>query len=90
MEITPIKTKKRYVLVIDKLLERDEYVDYWAYKWSDLMLVLFVLFAVLYSYVISHRDLTDTTKDLDKNAPVKTPINKSPIRDITKPPEVPK
>jgi hypothetical protein len=25
--------------LIDKLLERDEYVDYWAYKWSDLMLV---------------------------------------------------
>ncbi|MCC6589552.1 MAG: DUF1549 domain-containing protein [Bryobacterales bacterium] len=25
--------------LIDRLLERDEYVDYWAYKWSDLMLV---------------------------------------------------
>ena len=25
--------------LIDKLLERDEYVDYWAYKWSDLLLV---------------------------------------------------
>ncbi|MBL8235040.1 MAG: DUF1549 domain-containing protein, partial [Bryobacterales bacterium] len=25
--------------LIDKLLDRDEYVDYWAYKWSDLMLV---------------------------------------------------
>jgi hypothetical protein len=25
--------------LIDELLERDEYVDYWAYKWSDLMLV---------------------------------------------------
>ena len=25
--------------VIDRLLERDEYVDYWAYKWSDLLLV---------------------------------------------------
>ncbi len=24
---------------IAKLLERDEFVDYWAYKWSDLMLV---------------------------------------------------
>ncbi len=24
---------------IDRLLERDEFVDYWAYKWSDLMLV---------------------------------------------------
>ncbi len=24
---------------IEHLLERDEYVDYWAYKWSDLMLV---------------------------------------------------
>ncbi|MBM3727267.1 MAG: DUF1553 domain-containing protein [Acidobacteria bacterium] len=25
--------------MIDALLERDEYVDYWAYKWSELMLV---------------------------------------------------
>jgi hypothetical protein len=25
--------------LIDNLLERDEYVDYWAYKWSDLLLV---------------------------------------------------
>ena len=24
---------------IDKLLERDEFADYWAYKWSDLLLV---------------------------------------------------
>ena len=24
---------------IDALLERDEFVDYWAYKWSDLLLV---------------------------------------------------
>jgi hypothetical protein len=27
------------VKLIDGLLERDEYVDYWAYKWSDLMLI---------------------------------------------------
>ena len=25
--------------LIDHLLERDEFVDYWAYKWSDLMLI---------------------------------------------------
>ncbi len=25
--------------MIDRLLERDEFVDYWAYKWSDLLLV---------------------------------------------------
>ena len=25
--------------LIGKLLERDEFVDYWAYKWSDLLLV---------------------------------------------------
>ena len=24
---------------VDKLLERDEFADYWAYKWSDLLLV---------------------------------------------------
>ncbi len=25
--------------LIDHLLDRDEFVDYWAYKWSDLMLI---------------------------------------------------
>ena len=25
--------------LIDRLLDREEYVDYWAYKWSDLLLV---------------------------------------------------
>ncbi len=25
--------------LIDRLLERDEFVDYWSYKWSDLLLV---------------------------------------------------
>ena len=25
--------------LVDRLLERDEYLDYWAYKWSDLLLV---------------------------------------------------
>ena len=25
--------------LIDRLLDREEFVDYWAYKWSDLMLV---------------------------------------------------
>lgn len=25
--------------LIDKLIERDEFIDYWAYKWSDLLLV---------------------------------------------------
>jgi hypothetical protein len=25
--------------MIDKILERDEFVDYWTYKWSDLLLV---------------------------------------------------
>ncbi|HKW98806.1 MAG TPA: DUF1549 domain-containing protein [Bryobacteraceae bacterium] len=25
--------------LIDSLLERDEFIDYWAYKWSDLLLV---------------------------------------------------
>ena len=25
--------------LVDRLLERDEFVDYWSYKWSDLLLV---------------------------------------------------
>ena len=34
-EKSPEKRRK----LIDSLLERDEFVDYWAYKWSDLLLV---------------------------------------------------
>ena len=33
------KSPNKRAKLIDKLLERDEYVDYWAYKWSDLLLV---------------------------------------------------
>ncbi len=33
------QTADKRAKVIDRLLERDEYVDYWAYKWSDLLLV---------------------------------------------------
>ncbi len=29
----------RRARLVDRLLERDEFVDYWAYKWSDLLLV---------------------------------------------------
>jgi Protein of unknown function (DUF1553)/Protein of unknown function (DUF1549)/Bacterial Ig-like domain (group 2) len=31
--------KNKRAKLIDTLLERTEYVDYWAYKWSDLLLV---------------------------------------------------
>jgi hypothetical protein len=30
---------KKRAKLIDKLLERPEFVDYWAYRWSDLLLV---------------------------------------------------
>ncbi len=30
---------KKRAKLIDRLLERPEFVDYWAYKWSDLLLV---------------------------------------------------
>ena len=33
------KSPDKRAKLIDGLLERDEYVDYWAYKWSDLLLV---------------------------------------------------
>jgi hypothetical protein len=33
------KSPDKRAKLIDSLLERDEYVDYWAYKWSDLLLV---------------------------------------------------
>ena len=33
------KSPGKRAKLIDQLLERDEFVDYWAYKWSDLLLV---------------------------------------------------
>jgi hypothetical protein len=33
------KSSDKRARLIDALLERPEYVDYWAYKWSDLLLV---------------------------------------------------
>ncbi len=33
------KSPDKRAKMIDQLLERDEFVDYWAYKWSDLLLV---------------------------------------------------
>ena len=33
------KSPDKRAKIIDQLLERDEFVDYWAYKWSDLLLV---------------------------------------------------
>lgn len=33
------KSPDKRVKLIDALLQRDEFVDYWAYKWSDLLLV---------------------------------------------------
>lgn len=41
-EVTAFLTDKasdKRAKLIDKLLERPEYVDYWAHKWSDLLLV---------------------------------------------------
>lgn len=33
------KSPDKRAKIIDRLLEREEYVDYWAYKWSELLLV---------------------------------------------------
>lgn len=33
------KSPEKRTKLIDALLQRDEFVDYWAYKWSDLLLV---------------------------------------------------
>ena len=33
------KSADKRAKLIDALLERSEYVDYWSYKWSDLLLV---------------------------------------------------
>jgi hypothetical protein len=35
----PEASAKKRERLIDKLLERPEYVDYWTYKWSDLLLI---------------------------------------------------
>ena len=31
--------KEKRIRLIDRLLQREEFVDYWTYKWSDLLLV---------------------------------------------------
>ena len=36
---SPTPTRRNAAKLIDRLLERPEFVDYWAYKWSDLLLV---------------------------------------------------
>jgi hypothetical protein len=33
------KSPNKRAALIDKLIGRDEFIDYWAYKWSDLLLV---------------------------------------------------
>jgi len=33
------RTPNRRARLIDRLLERPEYVDYWTYKWSDMLLI---------------------------------------------------
>jgi hypothetical protein len=33
------KSPDKRAKLVDSLLEREEYIDYWAYKWSDLLLV---------------------------------------------------
>ncbi len=58
---------------------------HWAVPWSDLMMVAFVLFAVLYSYVLSHRDLGDALS----RKPSKTQVSVSPIKDPSKLPQLP-
>lgn len=33
------RSPEKRAQVVDRLLQRDEFVDYWSYKWSDLLLV---------------------------------------------------
>jgi chemotaxis protein MotB len=58
--------------------------SHWAVPWSDLMMVAFVLFAVLYSYVLSHRDLAEALQK-----PAKAQVSRSAIKDMAKVPQVP-
>jgi chemotaxis protein MotB len=51
---------------------------HWAVPWSDLMMVAFVLFAVLYSYVLSHRDIGDALSKPLKKVPTKSTVRTSP------------
>jgi chemotaxis protein MotB len=52
--------------------------SHWAVPWSDLMMVAFVLFAVLYSYVLSHRDIADALQKPSKTAVSRPPVDKMP------------
>src|SRR5207237_4296785 len=33
------KTKDRRAQLIERLLDRSEFVDYWSYRWSDVLLI---------------------------------------------------
>ena len=57
---------------------------HWAVPWSDLMMVAFVLFAVLYSYVLSHRDIGEALRK-----PSRKTVSVSPIKDIPRVPDIP-
>ena len=55
---------------IDALLEREEFVDYWAYKWSDLLLVSSRRLAsnAMWSYYRWIRDSVAANKSWDRMA----------------------
>ncbi len=55
---------------------------HWAVPWSDLMMVSFVLFAVMYSYVIAHRDIGEAL-----NRPPQSIHAESSEKETSPPPE---
>jgi hypothetical protein len=64
------KAPDKRARAIDRLLERDEYADYWAYKWSDLMLVSSRRLRpnVMWSFYNWIRDSVKTNKPWDQFA----------------------
>lgn len=79
--------------VID--LEESNIMPHWAVPWSDLMMVAFVMFAVLFAYLVSKRDVADafrghgqkketkTIQAAQKPASVAADVQVKPTNDIT-------
>lgn len=76
-------------------LEESNIMPHWAVPWSDLMMVAFVMFAVLFAYLVSKRDVADafrghgqkreakTVQAAQKPASATADVQVKPTNDIT-------
>ena len=67
----PSSTIPTYDHLNKKLFEHEDEMaaPHWAVPWSDIMMVVFVMFAVLFIHTISKRDVAEAFKAPDKSRP---------------------